>query len=91
MGEWLLSRRDRQPGTKCLGSDAERPRPGGTVEGIVTPQIFVVETELMPLQKRPGTPVESSGPMMFYLLLDVMNGFWQLREGGLQPRRCIWV
>jgi len=25
------------PGTKCLGRDVERPRPGGTVEVIVSP------------------------------------------------------
>jgi hypothetical protein len=55
------------------------------------PQIFVVETEprheqatarrmLMPLQKRQVFPLKSSGPMMFDLILDVMNGFWQRRD-----------
>jgi hypothetical protein len=34
----------------------------------------------MPLQKRQVFPLKSSGPMMFDLILDVMNGFWQLRE-----------
>ena len=58
------------------------------------PQIFVVETEprheqatarrmgqmLMPLQKRHLFLWKSSGPMMFDLILDAMNGFWQLRD-----------
>jgi hypothetical protein len=37
-GEWFLSRRDStiEPGTKCLGRDAERSRPRGTVEGMVS-------------------------------------------------------
>jgi hypothetical protein len=33
---------------------------------------------LMPLQKRQLFLWKSSGPMMFDLILDVMNGFWQL-------------
>jgi hypothetical protein len=39
MGEWLLSRRDRLIVARheVLCSDAERPRPGGTVEVIVSP------------------------------------------------------
>ena len=35
MGEWLLSRRgqhDSSQARKCLGSDTENSRPGGTVE-----------------------------------------------------------
>ena len=35
---------------------------------------------LMPLQKRQVFPLKSSGPMMFDLILDVMNGFWPLRD-----------
>jgi hypothetical protein len=34
---------------------------------------------LMPLQKRQVFLLKSSGPMMFDLILDGMNGFWQLR------------
>jgi hypothetical protein len=64
------------------------------------PQIVVVETEprheqatarrmLMPLQKRQVFLLKSSGPMMFDLILDVMNGFWQLRaahtESAITP------
>jgi hypothetical protein len=39
MGEWLLSRRDRLIVARheVPGSDAEDPRPGGTVEVIVSP------------------------------------------------------
>ena len=44
------------------------------------PEIFVVETELMPLQKRYVFLLKSSGPMVFDLILDVMNGFWQLGD-----------
>jgi hypothetical protein len=47
MGEWLLSRRDRPivarhevPGQRC-----REPRPGGTAEVVVGPEIFVVEPE----------------------------------------------
>jgi len=43
-------------------------------------RIFVVETELMPLQKRYVFLLKSSGPMVFDLILDVMNGFWQLGD-----------
>jgi hypothetical protein len=35
---------------------------------------------LMPLQKRQVFLWKCSGPMMFDLILDVMNGFWQLRD-----------
>src|SRR5271165_407317 len=60
------------------------PRPGGTAEVMVSPwsvpEIFVVETELMPLQKRYVFLLKSSGPMVFDLILDVMNGFWQLGD-----------
>jgi hypothetical protein len=107
MGEWLLSRRDRlivarheyvfrrlrhtHTGTKCLGSDAEKPRPEGRSKSWSVPQIFVGETEprheqatarrmLMPLQKRQVFLWKSSGPMMFDLILDGMNGFRQLRD-----------
>jgi hypothetical protein len=34
----------------------------------------------MPLQKRKVLLLKSSGPMMFDLILDVVNGFWQLRD-----------
>jgi hypothetical protein len=55
------------------------------------PQIFVGETEprheqatarrmLMPLQKRQVFLLKSSAPMMFDLIMDGMNGFWQLRD-----------
>ena len=37
------------------------------------PQIFVVETELLPVSETLGTPVESSSLMMFDLILDVMD------------------
>jgi hypothetical protein len=55
MGEWLLSRRDRLivarhevPGV----SMQKGPVPDGRLKSLSVPQIFVVETELMPLQKR---------------------------------------
>jgi hypothetical protein len=35
---------------------------------------------LRPLQKRQLFLWKSSGPMMFDLILDGMNGFWQLRD-----------
>jgi hypothetical protein len=35
---------------------------------------------VMPLQKRQVFLMKSSGPMMFDLILDGMNGFWQLRD-----------
>jgi hypothetical protein len=35
---------------------------------------------LRPLQKRQVFLWKSSGPMMFDLILDGMNGFWQLRD-----------
>ena len=75
MDERLLSRRDRLivarhevPGQRCR----EEPRPGGTAEVLVSPQIFVVETELRheqatarrmlpPLQKRQVPPVKKFG------------------------------
>ncbi len=56
------------------------PVPEGRSKSLSVPQIFVVETELMPLQKRQVFLLKSSGPMMFDLILDVMNGFWQLRD-----------
>ncbi len=56
------------------------PVPEGRSKSLSVPQIFVVETELMPLQKRQVFLWKSSGPMMFDLILDVMNGFWQLRD-----------
>ena len=55
-------------------------RPRGTVEAIVSPTVFVVETELMPLQKRQVLLLKSSDPMMFDLILDVINGLSQLRD-----------
>ena len=68
---------------KCLGRDAERPRPGGTVEGVVSSRKFVVETQprheratarrmLMPLQKRLVLLLKSPPPGMFDLILDFM-------------------
>jgi len=56
------------------------PVPEGRSKSLSVPQIFVVETELMPLQKRQVFLWKSSGPMMFDLILDVMNGFWQLGD-----------
>jgi hypothetical protein len=41
----------------------------------------------MPLQKRQVFPLKSSGPMMFDLILDGMNGFWQLRDAHT---RFVW-
>jgi hypothetical protein len=35
---------------------------------------------LMPLQKRQVFLLKSSAPMMFDLIMDGMNGFWQLRD-----------
>jgi len=35
---------------------------------------------LMPLQKRQVFRLKSSGPMMFDLILDGINGFWQLLD-----------
>jgi hypothetical protein len=54
MGEWLLSRRqaDRSQARSAWVAMQRRPRPGGTVEVIVSPT-----------------------PMMFDLILDLMNGF----------------
>jgi hypothetical protein len=44
---------------------------------------------LRSLQKRQVFLLKSSGPMMFDLILDVMNGFWQLRaahtESAITP------
>ena len=37
------------------------PVPEGRSKSLSVPQIFVVETELMPLQKTLGTPVEKFG------------------------------
>ena len=65
--------------------------PEGRSKSLSVPQIFVVETEprheqatarrmLMPLQKRQVFLWKSSGPMMFDLISDRMNGFWQLRD-----------
>ena len=67
------------------------PVPKGRPKSWSVPQIFVVETEprheqatarrmLMPLQKRQVFLWKSSGPMMFDLISDRMNGFWQLRD-----------
>jgi hypothetical protein len=61
------------------------------LKSLSVPQIFVVETEprqeqatarrkLMPLQKHQVLLLESSGPMMFDLIPDVINGFCQLRD-----------
>ena len=65
------------------------PVPEGRLKSLSVPQIVVVETELMPLQKRQVFLLKSSGPMMFDLILDVMNGFWQLRaahtESAITP------
>jgi hypothetical protein len=55
------------------------------------PQIFVVETEprheqatarrmLSRFRNARFFLLKSSAPMMFDLILDVMNGFWQLRD-----------
>jgi hypothetical protein len=63
----------------------------GRSKSLSVPQIFVVETEprheqatarrmLMPLQKRQVFLLKSSAPMMFDLILDVVNGFLQLRD-----------
>ena len=51
------------------------PVPEGRSKSLSVPEIFVVETELMPLQKRQVFLLKSSGPMMFDLILDGMNGF----------------
>src|SRR5271165_1872036 len=56
------------------------PVPEGRPKSWSVPEIFVVETELMPLQERYVFLLKSSGPMVFDLILDVMNGFWQLRD-----------
>jgi len=54
--------------------------PEGRPKSLSVAEIFVVETELMPLQKRYVFLLKSSGPMVFDLILDVMNGFWQLGD-----------
>jgi hypothetical protein len=61
MGEWLLSQRGRLivarhevPG--C--SDAERPRPEGTVEVIVSPTNFCLRNEVHAGLETLGIPVE---------------------------------
>src|SRR5271165_2390372 len=56
------------------------PVPEGRPKSLSVPEIFVVETELMPLQKRYVFLLKSSNPMVFDLILDVMNGFWQLGD-----------
>ena len=66
----------------------------GRSKSLSVPQIFVVETEprheqatarrMLPLQKRQVFLWKGSGPMMFDLISDVMNGFWQLREPTLK-------
>jgi hypothetical protein len=38
-----------EAGTKCLFSDAESPVPEGRSKSLSVPEIFVVETEFMPL------------------------------------------
>src|ERR1700722_5994434 len=35
---------------------------------------------LLPLQKHQGLLLKSSGPVIFDLILDVMNGFWSLQD-----------
>ena len=59
------------------------PVPEGRSKSWSVPQIFVVETEPR-LQKRQVFLWKSPGPMMFDLILDVMNGFWQLRDAHTQ-------
>jgi len=66
---WVAMQRDRVP--------------EGRSKSWSVPQIFVVETEPR-LQKRQVFLWKSSGPMMFDLILDVMNGFWQLRDAHTQ-------
>src|SRR5271165_1424255 len=65
-------------------ANRETPVPEGRPKSLSVPlsvpEIFVVETELMPLQKRYVFLLKSSGPMVFDLILDVMNGFWQLGD-----------
>jgi hypothetical protein len=56
------------------------PVPEGRSKPLSVPQKFVVETELMPLQKRQALLLKSSGPKMFELILDGTNGFRQLRD-----------
>jgi hypothetical protein len=50
----LLSRRDRLIVARheVPGYSMQRPVPEGRLKSLSVPQIFVVETELMPLQKR---------------------------------------
>jgi hypothetical protein len=65
--------------------------PEGRLKSLSVPEIFVVENEprheratarrmLMPLQKRQVLLLKSSGPVMFDLILDAINGFCRLRE-----------
>jgi hypothetical protein len=56
VGEWPLCRRGRLiVATRCLGSDAESPVPEGRSKSLSVPlsvpEIFVLETEFIPLQK----------------------------------------
>ena len=41
------------------------PVPEGRSKSLSVPEIFVAETELMPLQKRQVFLLKNSGPMMF--------------------------
>ena len=67
------------------------PVPEGRSKPLSVPQTFVVDTELMPLQKREVFLLKSSGPMVFDLILDVMNCFWQLGDTILKaPLYARW-
>ena len=82
MGEWLLSRRGQADRSQARSAWVAMQRdrvPEGRSKSWSVPQIFVVETEPR-LQKRQVFLWKSSGPMMFDLILDGMNGFWQLRD-----------
>jgi len=66
MGEWLLSRRDRLivarhevPGLGCREGSVPEGRP----KSLSVPKIFVVGTELMPIQKHQVLLLKSSGPI----------------------------
>src|SRR5271166_3869788 len=75
------SRNDQtpEPGTKCLGSDTERPPSRRDGRSHCQSQRYL-SSKLSSCRFRNATYSQSSGPMVFDLILDVMNVFWQLGD-----------
>jgi hypothetical protein len=59
------------PLSKC--PNCEVPVPEGRLKSLSAPEIFVVETELLPLQKRQVLLFKSSGPMIKSSLMNAFN------------------